>query len=115
MCHGHSCRIRCVKFLWPAARLSVDHDANNDGVEAKSRSKDDNDEHADEGSPVLCSHERRARAQNSDTDSAEDIGDANYDSDPEGSVGRTFRQLIVLLAAVHGVPDFTWALLLRDE
>lgn len=44
----------------PAAGASVHDDANNDGVEADSRSEDDHDEHANESRTILGSDKSRA-------------------------------------------------------
>lgn len=88
----------------PGTRRGVHDDANDDSVKADGRSEDDHDEHADEGLAVLSSHESRARAEHTDTDSAEDLRETNSDADPEGSVAGILSLLVVVDIVVNGLP-----------
>ena len=95
--------------------MGVDDDSNDDTVKANSWGEDDDDEHADESGSILSGHKSRRGAQNSDADSAEQVGEADEDTDPEGSVGRVLSDLISLTAKVDVVPGTVDALLLKDE
>jgi hypothetical protein len=99
----------------PATRGGVHDDADNDGEEAAGRGENDHDEHADESGAVLSSHERRAGAEHSDANSAEDLRQSNSDADPEGSVAGILSELIVFAIEVNGVPAARGLLALRDE
>ena len=78
----------------PSAGLSVDDDADDDSVESDSGSEDDDDEHADESWTILRGDESSWRAENADTDTTEDVWEADCHTNPESCVAGILRSLI---------------------